>query len=39
MHLPDGEQTSIFEASAHYEADGVPLVVLAGKEYGTGLEP
>jgi aconitate hydratase len=36
LHLPDGEQTTIFEASQRYEADGVPLVVLAGKEYGTG---
>jgi aconitate hydratase len=36
VHLPEGEQTSIFEASARYQSDGVPLVVLAGKEYGTG---
>jgi len=36
LHLPDGEQTSIFEASEHYQADGVPLVVLCGKEYGSG---
>ena len=36
LHLPDGEQTSIFEASERYQADGVPLVVLAGKEYGSG---
>jgi aconitate hydratase len=35
-HLPDGEQTSIFEASEQYIADGVPLVILAGKEYGSG---
>jgi aconitate hydratase len=35
-HLPDGEQTSIFEASEQYQADGVPLVILAGKEYGSG---
>ncbi len=35
-HLPDGEQTSIYEASMRYQADGVPLVVIAGKEYGTG---
>jgi aconitate hydratase len=35
-HLPDGEQMSIFDASAKYKADGVPLVVIAGKEYGTG---
>jgi len=36
LHLPDGEQTSIYEASERYRADGVPLVVLAGKEYGSG---
>jgi aconitate hydratase A / 2-methylisocitrate dehydratase len=35
-HLPDGEQMSIYDASSHYQADGVPLVVLAGKEYGSG---
>ena len=36
LHLPDGEQTTIFEASERYAAEGVPLVVLAGKEYGSG---
>jgi aconitate hydratase len=35
-HLPDGEQTSIYEASQRYQADGVPLVVLGGAEYGSG---
>ncbi|HVW80329.1 MAG TPA: aconitate hydratase AcnA [Mycobacteriales bacterium] len=35
-HLPDGEQTSIFEASQAYLDEGVPLVILAGKEYGSG---
>jgi aconitate hydratase len=35
-HLPDGEQMSIFEASERYQTDGVPLIVLAGSEYGTG---
>jgi aconitate hydratase len=35
-HLPSGEQMSIFDASVRYEKDGVPLVVLAGKEYGSG---
>ncbi|MCB9591871.1 MAG: aconitate hydratase AcnA [Sandaracinaceae bacterium] len=35
-HLPDGEQMSIYDASMKYQADGVPLVVIAGKEYGTG---
>jgi aconitate hydratase len=35
-HLPGGEEQSIFEAAERYRADGVPLVVLAGKEYGSG---
>ncbi|HET6966558.1 MAG TPA: aconitate hydratase AcnA [Acidimicrobiales bacterium] len=35
-HLPDGEQMSIYDASKRYQADGVPLVILAGKEYGSG---
>jgi len=35
-HLPDGEQMTIFDASRRYLAEGVPLVVLAGKEYGSG---
>jgi aconitate hydratase len=35
-HFPDGTQTSIYEASMQYQADGVPLIVIAGKEYGTG---
>ena len=35
-HLPDGEQMSVYEASLKYQEEGVPLVVLAGKEYGTG---
>ncbi|MHC5542390.1 aconitase family protein, partial [Singulisphaera rosea] len=35
-YLPDGEVTSIFEASERYQAEGVPLVILAGKEYGSG---
>jgi aconitate hydratase len=36
VHLPDGEQTSIYDASVRYRAAGVPLIVLAGKEYGSG---
>ncbi|HEU5015588.1 MAG TPA: aconitate hydratase AcnA [Roseiflexaceae bacterium] len=36
MHLPDGEQMSIYDAAMKYQAEGTPLVVLAGKEYGTG---
>ncbi|HYM15277.1 MAG TPA: aconitate hydratase AcnA [Dehalococcoidia bacterium] len=35
-HLPDGEQMTIFEASGRYRAEGVPLIVIAGAEYGTG---
>jgi aconitate hydratase len=35
-HLPDGEQMSIFDAAMRYEKEGVPLMVLAGKEYGSG---
>jgi aconitate hydratase len=35
-HLPDGEEMSIFEASEKYRHEGVPLMVLAGKEYGSG---
>jgi aconitate hydratase len=34
--LADGEQTSIYEASVAYQSAGVPLVILAGKEYGSG---
>jgi aconitate hydratase len=36
VHLPDGEPTTIFDAAMRYAADGVPLVVIAGKEYGSG---
>jgi aconitate hydratase len=35
-HLPDAEETTIFEASERYLAEGVPTIVLAGKEYGSG---
>jgi aconitate hydratase len=35
-HLPDGEVMSIFDAGQRYQADGVPLGVIAGKEYGSG---
>ena len=35
-HMPDGETMSIFDASMKYQAAGVPLVIVAGKEYGTG---
>ena len=35
-HLPSGEQMTIFDAAQRYAADGVPLLVIAGKEYGSG---
>ncbi len=36
LHIPSGEQISIFDASVKYKAANTPLVILAGKEYGTG---
>jgi aconitate hydratase len=36
LHLPEGTETSIYEAAMRYASDGVPLIVLAGREYGTG---
>ena len=36
VHVPTGEMTTIFEASERYRADGTPLIVIAGREYGTG---
>jgi aconitate hydratase len=36
LHLPDGEQMFIYDAAMKYHQEGVPLVVLAGKEYGSG---
>jgi aconitate hydratase len=36
LHLPDGEQMFIYDASMKYQEEGVPLVILAGKEYGSG---
>ena len=35
-HLPDGAETTIYEASERYRSEGVPLIVIAGKEYGSG---
>ncbi len=35
-HLPDGEPMTIYDAAVKYKAEGVPLVILAGTEYGTG---
>jgi aconitate hydratase len=36
LKLPEGKVTSIYEASMAYQAQGIPLLILAGKEYGTG---
>src|SRR5579859_381558 len=36
VHLPDGEEMRIFQAAERYREEGVPLLVIAGKEYGTG---
>jgi aconitate hydratase len=36
LHQPDGQQLSIHEAALRYEKEGVPLLVFAGHEYGTG---
>ncbi len=36
LHVPSGEEMTIFEASQRYLAEGVPLIVIAGKEYGSG---
>ena len=35
-HLPDGAELTIFEASERYRSEGVPVIVVAGKEYGSG---
>jgi aconitate hydratase len=35
-HLPDGEEMPIYDAAMKYKAEGVPLVIFGGKEYGTG---
>ena len=35
-HMPDGKQMTIYDAAMQYQKEGVPLVVIAGKEYGTG---
>jgi len=36
VHQPSGQQTSIYEAAMRYAEEGVPLLVFAGQEYGTG---
>ncbi len=35
-HMPEGEQMSIYDAAMKYKAEQVPLIVIAGKEYGSG---
>ncbi len=36
LHLPDGARMSVFDAAMRYRDEGVPVIVIAGKEYGTG---
>jgi aconitate hydratase len=36
VHLPDGETMTIYDAAMRYEREGIPLLVVAGKEYGSG---
>ena len=36
IHFPDGERMAIYDAAMRYKAEGVPLMVIAGKEYGSG---
>jgi len=36
LHIPSGEQMSIYDAAMRYKLEGTPLVILAGKEYGSG---
>ena len=36
VHLPDGEQGFIYDVAMRYAADGVPLAIIAGREYGSG---
>jgi aconitate hydratase len=36
LHFPDGAKLPIYDAAIQYKAEGVPLIVIAGKEYGTG---
>ena len=36
VHLPDKKQMSIYDAAMQYQKEGLPLIVIAGKEYGTG---
>ena len=36
VHLPDGDEAFIYDAAMHYREEGVPLIVIAGREYGSG---
>jgi aconitate hydratase len=36
LHIPSGEQMSIYDAAMRYKEEGTPLIIIAGKEYGTG---
>lgn len=36
IHMPSGEQTSIYDAAMRYKKDNTPVIILAGKEYGSG---
>jgi len=36
VHFPEGEQLSIYDAAMEYQSEGIPVIVIAGKEYGTG---
>jgi len=36
VHLPDGEETTIYDAAMRYRSEGMPTIVIAGKEYGSG---
>jgi aconitate hydratase len=36
VHLPSGEEMSIYDAAMHYQEEGTPLIVLGGRQYGTG---
>jgi aconitate hydratase len=36
IHAPSGDQLSIYDAAVRYQGEGTPLVIIAGKEYGTG---
>jgi aconitate hydratase len=37
LHYPEGDRLSIYDAATKYQQEGVPLIVIAGKDYGSGL--